>query len=108
MKLFAVSIFSLAVAVAAQQSPYGQCGGSSYAGPTSCTAGYICTSYNPYYYQCIPGKKKFHMIIDKSSVAKYNRSGNGNGDWRIHVYICSKDYYNHNQNVGDNCEELHN
>lgn len=51
-----VSSFSLlAATVAAQQSPYGQCGGSGYTGDTSCSAGYTCTSYNPYYAQCVPG-----------------------------------------------------
>lgn len=51
-----VSSLSLLVAgAAAQQSAYGQCGGSSYTGSTSCTAGYACTTYNPYYAQCVPG-----------------------------------------------------
>jgi hypothetical protein len=51
--LFATSVaFSVANA---QVAAYGQCGGTTYTGVTSCTAGFYCTSYNPYYYQCIPG-----------------------------------------------------
>ncbi|KAE9368304.1 glycoside hydrolase family 6 protein [Stipitochalara longipes BDJ] len=51
MKCLAVCILSFAWAVNAQQSAYGQCGGTTYTGPTNCVAGYACTSYNPYYYQ---------------------------------------------------------
>lgn len=51
-----VSSLSLLVAgAAAQQTPYGQCGGTGYTGLTSCTAGYTCTTQNPYYAQCVPG-----------------------------------------------------
>lgn len=45
----------LATGVAAQQSGYGQCGGTGYTGETSCTAGFTCQSENAYYYQCVPG-----------------------------------------------------
>ncbi|KUI69375.1 Mannan endo-1,4-beta-mannosidase A [Cytospora mali] len=55
MKSLVSSLSLLAATVAAQQSPYGQCGGSGYTGVSSCTAGYTCTSYNPYYAQCVPG-----------------------------------------------------
>jgi len=48
-------ILLLAGSVAGQQAAYGQCGGINYSGPSSCVAGYACTSYNPYYYQCVPG-----------------------------------------------------
>ncbi|KAJ9165264.1 Carbohydrate esterase family 16 protein [Coniochaeta hoffmannii] len=34
---------------------YGQCGGIGYTGSTSCDAGGVCTSYNAYYFQCVPG-----------------------------------------------------
>lgn len=51
-----VSALALLVASAtAQQSAYGQCGGTGYTGVTSCTAGYVCSSENPYYYQCVAG-----------------------------------------------------
>ncbi|KAK3905071.1 glycoside hydrolase superfamily [Staphylotrichum tortipilum] len=49
------SILLLAGAAAGQQAAYGQCGGINYSGPTNCVSGYACTSYNPYYYQCVPG-----------------------------------------------------
>jgi hypothetical protein len=56
MKLSTTITASVAIGVArAQVGAYGQCGGTSYSGSTSCTSGYFCTSYNPYYYQCIPG-----------------------------------------------------
>ncbi|KAI0275209.1 glycosyl hydrolase family 61-domain-containing protein [Gloeopeniophorella convolvens] len=32
---------------------YGQCGGSSYTGPTTCISGTTCTYSNPYYSQCL-------------------------------------------------------
>ncbi|EPS26325.1 putative cellulose monooxygenase [Penicillium oxalicum 114-2] len=36
------------------QTVYGQCGGFSWSGPTACAAKATCTSYNPYYAQCVP------------------------------------------------------
>ncbi|CAN8098498.1 unnamed protein product [Discula destructiva] len=52
-----IACLGLAIVSTAQSTvdAYGQCGGSSYTGPTACGANYICTEYNPYYYQCIPG-----------------------------------------------------
>ncbi|KAH8886258.1 glycoside hydrolase family 5 protein [Thozetella sp. PMI_491] len=50
-----ISLLLLAGSIAAQQTPYGQCGGQGWTGATACVNGYACTSYNPYYYQCIPG-----------------------------------------------------
>jgi endoglucanase len=35
------------------QSHYGQCGGSSWTGPTTCAAPYTCQVANPYYSQCL-------------------------------------------------------
>ncbi|KAK3941969.1 glycoside hydrolase [Diplogelasinospora grovesii] len=49
------AILLLAGSAAGQQAAYGQCGGTGYSGETSCVSGYECTSYNPYYYQCVPG-----------------------------------------------------
>ena len=34
-------------------SEWAQCGGSGYAGPTYCVAGYTCSTMNPYYAQCL-------------------------------------------------------
>ncbi|KAH6645242.1 hypothetical protein BKA67DRAFT_106893 [Truncatella angustata] len=45
----------LATAAYAQQSAWGQCGGTGWSGSTSCVSGYACSSLNPYYYQCVPG-----------------------------------------------------
>jgi len=36
---------------AATQSLYGQCGGSGYTGPSTCTAGSYCSTQNAYYAQ---------------------------------------------------------
>ena len=56
MKMKSIApILLLAGSAAGQQAAYGQCGGINYSGPSSCVAGYACTSYNPYYYQCVPG-----------------------------------------------------
>lgn len=44
-----------AAAAFAQQSGWGQCGGTGWTGATSCVDGYACSSLNPYYYQCVPG-----------------------------------------------------
>ncbi|EWC44386.1 hypothetical protein DRE_01212 [Drechslerella stenobrocha 248] len=45
----------LAAGAAAQQSLWGQCGGIGWSGSSNCVPAAICTSYNDYYYQCIPG-----------------------------------------------------
>ncbi|KAJ9137455.1 Cellulase [Pleurostoma richardsiae] len=49
-----------AAAAAAQrnraQTSWGQCGGSSYAGPTACPTDMMCTFGNPWYSQCVPGQ----------------------------------------------------
>ncbi|KAJ5281991.1 hypothetical protein N7478_007363 [Penicillium angulare] len=36
------------------QSLYDQCGGTDWTGATACNTQATCTSYNPYYYQCVP------------------------------------------------------
>ncbi|KAF9889037.1 hypothetical protein FE257_008014 [Aspergillus nanangensis] len=36
----------------ATSTPYGQCGGAGYTGPTICPSGWTCTVANPYYSQC--------------------------------------------------------
>ncbi|APA09198.1 hypothetical protein sscle_04g039680 [Sclerotinia sclerotiorum 1980 UF-70] len=40
---------------AAQQAAYGQCGGVSWTGATSCATGSTCVYQNQYYSQCLPG-----------------------------------------------------
>ncbi|KAM7192395.1 hypothetical protein V8F20_008855 [Naviculisporaceae sp. PSN 640] len=39
----------------ASQALWGQCGGIGYQGSTDCTTGAVCTAWNPYYHQCVPG-----------------------------------------------------
>lgn len=55
MKSTLTSLALFAGAVVGQQSAWAQCGGIGYTGATSCVNGYACTSYNPYYFQCVPG-----------------------------------------------------
>jgi endoglucanase len=45
----------LAGVAQAQVGAYGQCGGISWTGGTTCVSGYYCYYSNPYYSQCIPG-----------------------------------------------------
>ena len=35
---------------------YGQCGGQSYTGSTTCASGWTCKAQNPYYSQCVQGE----------------------------------------------------
>lgn len=44
-----------AAAAHAQQTAWGQCGGTGWTGPTTCVSGYVCTYSNEWYSQCIPG-----------------------------------------------------
>jgi len=51
----AVLISLLPAFVASQAPVYGQCGGQSWTGPTTCASGSTCVVSNPYYSQCLPG-----------------------------------------------------
>ncbi|GFF54188.1 probable 1,4-beta-D-glucan cellobiohydrolase C [Aspergillus udagawae] len=46
---------ALVLGANAQASLYAQCGGQGYSGPTSCVSGAVCTAWNSWYYQCVPG-----------------------------------------------------
>lgn len=46
-------ITTTSVVPTSTQTLYGQCGGTSWSGPTACATPYLCTTYNPYYAQCI-------------------------------------------------------
>jgi hypothetical protein len=46
---------ALPLAVTAQQTVWGQCGGIGWSGATTCTSGNHCVQLNSYYYQCQPG-----------------------------------------------------
>ena len=37
------------------QALWGQCGGQNWNGPTACEAGAVCSSMNPFYFQCLAG-----------------------------------------------------
>lgn len=41
-------------AAAPTAKAYGQCGGKTYKGPTTCVSGYKCRVWNGYYSQCVP------------------------------------------------------
>ncbi|KAJ7061257.1 hypothetical protein C8F01DRAFT_160319 [Mycena amicta] len=43
------------VAVNAQVGPFGQCGGLTYSGPTTCVSGFFCQWSNDFFSQCVPG-----------------------------------------------------
>lgn len=40
------AFLALAGLASAQQTPYGQCGGSGWTGPTTCVAGWTCQKQN--------------------------------------------------------------
>ncbi|GFG18261.1 mannan endo-1,4-beta-mannosidase F [Aspergillus udagawae] len=53
--LSSVAILSAIGAASAQAGPWGQCGGLSYSGPTTCESGWGCVYLNDWYSQCQPG-----------------------------------------------------
>ena len=62
-----ISAFSFTVY--AQQSVWGQCGGSGWSGSTNCAAGATCVILNDYYSQCQPGTASttFHTSTSSAS-----------------------------------------
>ncbi|KAK4662272.1 uncharacterized protein QC763_701090 [Podospora pseudopauciseta] len=52
MRVFS-AVLLLTAGAAAQRGPYEQCGGTGRP-DESCSAGWQCTTYNPYYAQCVP------------------------------------------------------
>jgi len=64
--LFAIIL--LAGAAHAQQGAYGQCGGVSWTGATTCVSGYVCTYSSEYYSQCIPGTAASTTLTTITSV----------------------------------------
>ncbi|KXG51480.1 Immunoglobulin E-set [Penicillium griseofulvum] len=53
--LLSGAVLALVGIAQAQVPGYGQCGGSGYTGSTTCTSGFVCTSQNDWYSQCLPG-----------------------------------------------------
>ncbi|KAJ5633445.1 hypothetical protein N7490_009784 [Penicillium lividum] len=49
----APSSTSITAVMGSAQSLYGQCGGVNWTGATACTTQAVCSSMNPYYYQCV-------------------------------------------------------
>ncbi|KAF2680974.1 glycoside hydrolase family 10 protein [Lentithecium fluviatile CBS 122367] len=66
---FTVLTLSSTSAVLAAVSPYGQCGGQSYTGETTCEYGWKCTAYNPYYSQCVKDDSAGSSVAPASSTA---------------------------------------
>lgn len=56
MRFYSVLAPAYIGVAAAQNGAYGQCGGSGWAGATTCISGYSCQYFNEYYSQCVPGK----------------------------------------------------
>ncbi|PVH94743.1 glycoside hydrolase family 10 protein [Periconia macrospinosa] len=51
----ALLTLSSSTAVFAAVQPYGQCGGQTYKGDTTCIEGWNCQVVNPWYHQCLQG-----------------------------------------------------
>ncbi|KAF8659473.1 hypothetical protein AX16_001840 [Volvariella volvacea WC 439] len=49
------SLLALLPIVTAQAGPWEQCGGQGWTGPTTCVSGWVCTSQNQWYSQCLQG-----------------------------------------------------
>lgn len=60
----------LFLGASAQQAAWGQCGGETWAGLTTCVSGYVCTYSNPYYSQCLP----LSNTISSSSISTMTSS----------------------------------
>ncbi|CAJ2500251.1 Uu.00g031040.m01.CDS01 [Anthostomella pinea] len=58
MKTLTASLLSLAGVASAEVALWGQCGGTSYTGETTCVSGSTCQVSNQYYSQCVPGTSK--------------------------------------------------
>ncbi|APA06164.1 hypothetical protein sscle_01g009340 [Sclerotinia sclerotiorum 1980 UF-70] len=63
--------------VYAQQSAWGQCGGTGWAGATTCVSGYVCTYSNSYYSQCLPGTASSSTGIATSGTATSGTASSG-------------------------------
>ncbi|KAI1859619.1 uncharacterized protein JN550_011927 [Neoarthrinium moseri] len=69
----------LATGAYAQQSAYGQCGGTGWTGATSCVNGYACASLNAYYYQCLPGTAVSSTVKQTSTTISSGASTTATG-----------------------------
>ncbi|CAI6339338.1 unnamed protein product [Periconia digitata] len=55
MKPLHLAVLGLSSTVLGAVQPYGQCGGVTHTGETTCVEGWSCKSFNPYYSQCVEG-----------------------------------------------------
>ncbi|CZS88003.1 probable exoglucanase-6A precursor [Rhynchosporium graminicola] len=55
MKNAILAAAALVSVVSAQAPAYGQCGGKTWTGDTTCVSGYYCNPNGEYYSQCVPG-----------------------------------------------------
>lgn len=67
-----VALLSAIGAVAAQVGPWGQCGGRSYTGETSCVSGWSCVLFNEWYSQCQPGEHTLLLCAAEMIVLTYS------------------------------------
>ncbi|KAH6655500.1 fungal cellulose binding domain-containing protein [Truncatella angustata] len=66
---YSAGLLSLATAATAQQVLYGQCGGLTWTGATTCVSGAVCTKYNDYYSQCVPGNTTTRVSSTTTAVS---------------------------------------
>ncbi|KAF5339806.1 hypothetical protein D9611_009096 [Ephemerocybe angulata] len=72
--LFFTSLAALAVRATLAVPPYGQCGGSGYAGSKECDAGSICVKLNDWYSQCQPGSAPVPTSTPTSTISTTSTS----------------------------------
>lgn len=65
------------VAVKAQQTGWGQCGGIGWGGPTTCVSGWTCEYSNPYFSQCLPNTGATTSSSQASIPAQTSTAGSG-------------------------------
>lgn len=73
MRSFIVSTAFIAGALA-QGAAYGQCGGQSWTGATTCVSGYTCTYQSEFYSQCLPGTASTTLTTSTTPAASKTAS----------------------------------
>ncbi|KIJ51510.1 glycoside hydrolase family 10 protein [Sphaerobolus stellatus SS14] len=76
---FAIIAATLAAPAVAQSAEWGQCGGISWTGPTTCVAGTTCVVSNSYYSQCLPGSSSPPPTTTVSQQPTSAPTGGGGG-----------------------------
>lgn len=79
------TLLPFAATALAQSAAYGQCGGKTWTGATSCVTGYTCTYSNDYYSQCVPSSNAVTSTTTTSAPTTGPttpvRSGTGKFKW---------------------------